>query len=182
MLTAQQLSKAAGCSIMVAENWAPVLSDAAAVFAISTPARIAAFLAQIGHESGRLRYVREIWGPTPAQARYEGRADLGNTEPGDGYRFLGRGLIQTTGRANYARTRDGLRKFLPDVPDFEEQPKLLEAPRWAAYSAAWYWQAHGCNELADDDQFASITRRINGGLNGYDDRLALWGNAKEALA
>ncbi len=69
---------------------------------INTPARAAAFLAQVGHESGQLRYLREIWGPTPAQVRYEGRADLGNAQPGDGKRFMGRGLIQITGRKNYA--------------------------------------------------------------------------------
>ena len=64
--------------------------------------RVAAFIAQIGHESGQLVYAREIWGPTPAQAKYEGRKDLGNTVPGDGFKYRGRGLIQITGRANYA--------------------------------------------------------------------------------
>lgn len=152
------------------------------IFAIDSPQRIAAFLAQIAHESGRLVYVRELWGPTPAQLRYEGRADLGNTQTGDGFRYRGRGLIQTTGRANYAATRDGLVHFVPLVPDFEATPEMLEAPKWAALSAGWFWYAHGLNDLADGDQFMTITRRINGGTNGYADRVALWDGAKAVLA
>lgn len=152
------------------------------IFAIDSPQRIAAFLAQIAHESGRLVYVRELWGPTPAQLRYEGRADLGNTQTGDGFRYRGRGLIQTTGRANYAATRDGLVQFVPLVPDFEATPEMLEAPKWAALSAGWFWYAHGLNDLADGDQFMTITRRINGGTNGYADRVALWDGAKAVLA
>ena len=182
MITPVQLAAACRCSIMLAENWAAVLNDSMGVFAIDTPARQAAFLAQIAHESGCFRYVREIWGPTPAQARYEGRLDLGNTEAGDGYRYRGRGLIQTTGRANYAATRDGLLQFVPLVPDFEASPELLEATRWASLSAAWYWHAHGCNALADAGEFMRVTRAINGGTNGYEDRLALWELASKALA
>jgi putative chitinase len=125
--------------------------------------------------------VREIWGPTPAQTRYEGRRDLGNVHPGDGYRYRGRGLIQTTGRANYAATTLGLRKVAPDAPDFELKPEALEAPRWAALSAAWFWASKGLNELADAGDYMRITRRINGGTNGYEDRLALWEQAKAAL-
>lgn len=180
-LTPLQLSGACGCQMIVAENWVEPINAAMGVFAIDTPERAAAFLAQIGHESGRLRYTRELWGPTPAQLRYEGRADLGNTEKGDGYRFRGRGLIQTTGRANYRRTRDGLLGFLPLVPDFEATPEALEIPKWAAYSAAWFWADRGLNALADSQAFMQITRRINGGTNGYDDRVALWAGAQTAL-
>ena len=181
-LTSAQIAQACQCSLPRAENWREALSDSMAVFAIDTPARAARFLAQIAHESGRLAYTHEIWGPTPAQLRYEGREDLGNVKPGDGYRFRGHGLIQITGRANHAAARDGLRKFMPGVPDFELEPEALEVPRWAAASAAWYWHSHGCNELADADQFLVITRRINGGINGYDDRLALLADAQRALA
>lgn len=181
-VTPAQLAHAMGCSLPRATNWAPVLSEAMAVFAIDTPARQAAFLAQIGHESGRLAYVREIWGPTPAQLRYEGRADLGNVRPGDGFRYRGRGLIQTTGRFNYCATRDGLREYVPAVPDFEADPEKLEAPRWAALSAGWYWHSRQLNALADAGSFIRLTRAINGGTNGMDDRLALWDQAKTALA
>ena len=180
-ITENQLSRAWGASTDIGKKWAGVMSAAMAVFAIDTPNRAAAFLAQCGHESGRGRYARELWGPTPAQSRYEGRADLGNTQPGDGRRFAGRGLIQTTGRANYGATRDGLRQFMLDVPDFEANPILLEQPQWAALSAAWYWHSKGLNALADVGDFKRITLRINGGTNGMADRIALWEKAQDAL-
>ena len=128
-----------------------------------------------------LVYVREIWGPTAAQLRYEGRRDLGNVEPGDGKRFLGRGLIQVTGRDNYKAATRALRAVESRAPDFEQDPVALEQPPWAALSAAWFWQSNGLNELADKDQFTTITRRINGGLNGLEDRLQLWARAKAAF-
>lgn len=180
-ITTDTLRAALGCSTLRAASWAPHLQRACEIFAINTPARLAAFIAQIGHESGRLQFSREIWGPTPAQARYEGRADLGNTQAGDGKRYLGRGLIQTTGRANYGATRDGLRKLVPGVPDFEADPAALEQAEWAALSAAWYWHSRGLNALADTGDFRRITLRINGGTNGLADRLALWEKAKDAL-
>jgi putative chitinase len=136
---------------------------------------MAAFIAQIGHESGQLQYVREIWGPTPSQAKYEGRADLGNTVKGDGSKYRGRGLIQITGRANYAACGEALGL------DLVNQPELLELPQHAAMSAAWFWKQKGLNELADKDQFNTITRRINGGLNGLQDRLDIWGRARAVL-
>lgn len=117
-----------------------------------------AFIAQIGHESGQLRYVREIWGPTAAQHGDEGREDLGNTVAGDGRRYCGRGLIQIT------------------------HPELLEFPQHAAVAVAWFWKQNGLNDLVDRDQFNIITRRINGGLNGLADRLELWDRAREVLA
>lgn len=182
-----QLAAATGAPRPRAQMWLDAIEAAMGAFAITTPARQAAFLATIGHESGRLLYVCEIWGATPAQLRYEGRKDLGNLRPGDGRRFMGRGLIQTTGRANYVATRDGLREHLPSVPDFEASPMLLELPRWAAYSAGWFWSAHGCNELADAGSFLTISIRVNGhnkdsGLpNGWEDRVALWESGKNAL-
>lgn len=184
LLTASILRAATGCTPERAAAWLAPLAYACALYSIDTPDRLAAFLAQVGHESGRLRYVREIWGPTPAQSRYEGRADLGNTQPGDGKRYMGRGLIQTTGRANYRATRDGLRAFVPGVPDFEAHPDLLEQPRWAALSAAWYWHSRRLNALADgadDAAFVAITRRINGGVNGLADRRDLWAAARGVL-
>lgn len=174
-MTPETLAAALGIPVARTLVWANPISAAMALWAIDSEARQAAFVAQIGHESGRLVYVRELWGPTPAQVRYEGRADLGNTQPGDGKRFMGRGLIQITGRANYGHVSDAL------GTDFVTSPELLEQPANAALSAAWFWNAHGLNDLADAGDFATITRRINGGMNGYADRLALLALAKDAL-
>jgi putative chitinase len=142
---------------------------------ITTAIRIAAFLAQLAEESGELHYRREIWGPTPAQAAYEGRADLGNTEPGDGFRYRGRGLIQITGRANYAEAGAALGS------DLVSSPELLEDWRFATASAAWFWQSRGCNALADQGDFNGVTRRINGGLTHLDRRFVYYTRAKSAL-
>ena len=138
--------------------------------------RVAAFIAQIGHESGQLKYMREIWGPTAAQARYEGRTDLGNTHPGDGSKYRGRGLIQITGRANYKACGEALGL------DLIRQPELLEKPQYACMSAAWFWASRGLNTLADAGQFDKITQRINGGQNGAADRQALYARALKVLA
>lgn len=181
-MTPELLRSAVGCSQELAELFSEPLKAACAFYGIDTPARLAAFLAQIGHESGSFRWVAEIWGPTPAQSRYEGRRDLGNTQPGDGERFKGHGLIQTTGRYNHARVRDRLRQRFPNVPDFEVYPEALTDPQWAALSAADYWDDRGLNALADAGQFAAITRKINGGLNGQADRLARWERAKAAVS
>lgn len=175
-MTPQDLARCTGARIDRATEWLPHIEAAMQEFEINTPERQAAFLAQIGHESGGLHWVVEIWGPTLAQSRYEGRADLGNTEPGDGTRFKGRGLIQTTGRANYIKTGEAL------GVDLVAQPERLAEPELAARSAAWFWQTHGLNELADAGDFMRITRRINGGTNGYEDRLARWETSKEVLA
>lgn len=147
-------------------------------FGIVTPAQQQRFLAQLAHESGELRFTREIWGPTPAQMRYEGRADLGNTEPGDGYRYLGRGLIQITGRDNYRRCSLGLYGSEQTLLD---QPELLEEPTPACRSAGWYWKSRGLNAFADRGDFETLTRRINGGLNGYADRLAALSRAQQVI-
>lgn len=182
-MTPDVLRAATGCTPDAAATFAGPLTDACAAFDITGPVRLAAFLAQVGHESGSLRHTREVWGPTPAQTRYEGRADLGNTQPGDGSRYRGRGLIQTTGRANHARVRDRLQRRLGGhVPNFEIDPAALETPQWAAWSAADYWDDRGLNALADAGQFEQITRRINGGLNGQADRLARHARAQAALA
>lgn len=154
------------------------LNDAMREFDIVAPARVAAFLAQVAHESGQLQYTRELWGPTPAQQGYEGRADLGNLLPGDGRRFLGRGLIQITGRANYLACSRGL---YGDAEILLAQPALLEAPDAACRSAAWFWYDRGLNALADAGDFRAITRRINGGYNGWQDRAAYYARAKAIL-
>ena len=175
VLEPEQLSAIYGCPPSLALLYTPHLVYAMARYEINTPLRRAHFLAQIGHESGRLRYCREVWGPTPAQQRYEGRADLGNIHPGDGPRFLGRGLIQLTGRSNYSQASQAL------GVDFIGQPKLLESPEYAALSAGWFWHSRGLNRLADSDAALAITKRINGGTNGLEDRLKLLERAKRAL-
>lgn len=159
----------------------PALNNAMSRHRIDTPKRVAAFLAQIGHESGQLRYVREL-GNDAYLSKYDTGAlavRLGNTPQadGDGQRYRGRGLIQITGRDNYLHCSLGL---------FGDErllalPELLEQPQWASESAAWFWEQNGLNELADRDQFNSITRRINGGLNGLEDRLQLWARARAVL-
>lgn len=158
------------------------MRDAAQLAKLTTQERCAAFLAQVGHESGRLKYHREIWGPTPQQLRYEPKttlsAKLGNVFAGDGKRFMGRGWLQTTGRANYALTTIKLRELLgSSVPDFEAQPWLLEEPEWAALSAALFWRVKNLNRWADAGDFAELTRRINGGYNGLADRQLLYARA-----
>lgn len=151
------------------------LNDAMTEFEINTPARQAAFLAQVAHESGSLRYVREI----ADGSAYEGRADLGNTESGDGPRFKGRGLIQITGRANY---RTCSKALYGDDETLLLHPELLEDVVPACRSAAWFWWSHGLNSIADGGNFKKITRVINGGFNGYDERLAYYQRAQTVLA
>jgi putative chitinase len=174
-ITEQQLLQILPNAGRNAGVFVPVLNAAMGKYGIVTRPRIAAFIAQVGHESGQLRYVREIWGPTAQQAGYEGRADLGNKVPGDGFKYRGRGLIQITGRANYAACGEALGL------DLVNQPTLLEQPQYAAMSAAWFWSTRGLNTLADQGQFAKITRRINGGLTGQDDRQALYDKALKVL-
>ncbi|AWY43139.1 glycoside hydrolase family 19 protein [Pseudomonas putida] len=180
-LTEQQLLKIFPDARSQAGVFISVLNSAMAHRNINTPSRIAAFLAQVGHESGQLRYVREL-GSDQYLSKYDTgslASRLGNTpEPdGDGQRYRGRGLIQITGRNNYRQCSLGLfgdERLLAS-------PELLEQPQWAAESAAWFWEQNGLNELADRDQFNSITRRINGGLNGLQDRLQLWARARAVL-
>lgn len=154
------------------------LNDAMREYQITTPLRVAAFLAQVAHESGQLQYTRELWGPTQAQLGYEGRADLGNQLPGDGRRYLGRGLIQITGRANYLACSIGL---YGDGEILLATPDRLENTVDACRSAAWFWYDRGLNALADVGDFRAITRRINGGYNGWQDRAAYYARAKAIL-
>ena len=122
--------------------------------------RLIHFLAQLAHESGNFRYMEEI----ASGAAYEGRKDLGNTQAGDGKRFKGRGPIQLTGRANYRRYGQQL------GIDFENNPEVVAIPSVGLLVACKFWSDNGLNTLADQDDVTTITRRINGGLNGFDDR------------
>lgn len=159
----------------------PALNAAMAHWSIDTPRRMAAFLAQIGHESGQLRYVKEL-GSEQYLARYDTgnlAVRLGNTPEadGDGQFYCGRGLIQITGRNNYRACS----MALFDDERLLKRPQMLEEPQWAAESAAWFWHSRGLNQLADRGEFNRITRHINGGLNGLEDRLKLWARAREVL-
>ena len=155
------------------------LNDAMAEFGIDTPLRRAHFLGQIAFEGGDLRYLQEQWGPTPAQQRYEPpntlAKSLGNTEPGDGKRYLGRGMIQIVGRRNYRQVGEWLKVNLVD------NPELAATPVIAARVAAVYWNKRGLNNLADADNVADITRRINGGLLGLETRTRAVARAKSVL-
>lgn len=184
-MTPELLRLALGIPPARAAAWAEPMRAAADMAQLRTVARAAAWLGQIGHETGRLRYTSELWGPTAQQIRYEPVTTLsrrlGNTRPGDGRRFAGHGLIQTTGRYNHARVRDRLRRRLGgDVPDFEALPLLLCQPLWAALSAADYWLDRNCNAPADSADLVALTRRINGGTNGLADRLAITAQARAA--
>lgn len=190
-LTPDLLVAAVGCSRANATRFAPHLDDACRFYRISdSPARLAAFLAQVGHESGSLQYTREIASGSAYDVGDLARR-LGNTpeDDGDGERLKGRGLIQTTGASNYRRTTQWLREALQDPPDFIDDPVALEQPRWAAWSAAAYWHHSGLTPLADAGRFVAIGRAINRGnpnsskpANGEEDRLRRWSVAKAALA
>lgn len=177
-MTKEQLSKIyTKAKPNAIELFLPHLVATMEKFEIDTPLRQAHFLAQIGHESGELRYVHEIWGPTEAQKRYEGRKDLGNTIPGDGKRFMGRGLIQITGRNNY---KEISKKIFNDAR-LLENPDLLAAPEYAVMSAGLFWSSRNLNRWADQDNLKEVTLRINGGSNGLADRERLLKNAKSVL-
>ena len=152
-------------------------------YKINTKLRMAHFLAQVMHESGGFRWLRELWGPTTQQRRYDPPSrvarDLGNTQSGDGLRFRGRGLIQLTGRANYQR-------FTNEVGvdfgvNFINEPELVESSPYAVIAAGWYWNGRNINAAADRDDFVRVTRLINGGTNGLADRRRYLNRAKLVL-
>ena len=150
------------------------LREAMAEGSINTPLRQAAFLSQLAHESGELRYSEEIATGT----LYEGRTDLGNTQPGDGRRYKGRGPIQLTGRLNYRAAGRSLGLEL------EEHPELAAEPTVGFRVAVWYWVTRGLNTLADRgtaEAFGAITRAINGGINGLAQREVYYRAARKAL-
>lgn len=175
-MDALTLARAMSIPLARAEKWLVPLTEAMNSASINTRLRKAAFLAQIGHESLSLVYTKEIGGDGYF-AKYNGRADLGNTQPGDGPRFAGRGLIQVTGRANYRKCSLAL---FGDERLLTE-PTLLESPKWAAMSAAWFWRTKDLNALADADRFTDLTRRINGGTNGLADRKLRYNTALSVL-
>lgn len=180
-LTAKDLLKIMPYARTRIDTFLVPLANAMLEFDINTPARQASFLAQVGHESGQLRYVREL---ADGKA-YEGRKDLGNTVAGDGPKFKGRGLIQITGRANYKACSLALfgdERLL-------DRPELLEQTVNACRSAGWFWKTRGLNELADLGDQVAVSRAVNLGdpksrktPNGLADRLALFRVAEGVLA
>lgn len=154
-----------------ADNYALPLTEAMQQYDIATPKQQAMFLAQVCHESGSLRYTLEL----ASGSAYEGRIDLGNVMPGDGVKYKGRGLIQLTGRTNYQLCGAAL------GVDLVNNQTLLEKPEYAAKSAAWFWKKSGLNLLADQDKFGAVTKIINGGFNGLDDRLMHWLRARKVF-
>ncbi len=152
-------------------EYLPLLLKAMDEFEINTPLRVAAFVAQLAHESGQFRYMEEI----ASGAAYEGRKDLGNVFPGDGKRFKGRGPIQLTGRTNY---RDAGKELGLEL---ETNPTLAATPEVGFRTAGWFWKRKALNSLADAGEFKAISKKINGGYNGLEDRIKYYTVAKSAL-
>ncbi|NET38953.1 MAG: glycoside hydrolase family 19 protein [Cyanothece sp. SIO1E1] len=179
LITAEQLLQIAGSRRYRTRitSMVPGVNATFARYEINTPLRMAHFLAQVMHESGGFRYLREIWGPTATQRRYEGRRDLGNTQTGDGERFLGRGLIQLTGRNNYKQFSDALGMDFTTNGNWEK----VEMAPYAVLVAGWYWNSRNLNRYADRDDLRQVTRRVNGGFNGLADRERYLRRAKLVL-
>jgi len=197
MLTIEQLTK-----LGIDEKWLDPLNDTFEKFEINTPLRMACFIGQVKHESGfthleeNLNYsairMTQVWTRiTLAQAQtavakgkeavaeliYGGRKELGNTTVGDGGKFYGRGLIQLTGRANYTSFATAIEK-----PEIIEHPEMLATPEYACLSAGWYWDTRKLNTLADTNDYTTMTRRINGGVLGLEERIKFINDALLVLS
>ncbi|UVM41328.1 glycoside hydrolase family 19 protein [Pseudomonas sp. B21-017] len=181
-ITAQQLLQILPNAGKQAGVFASALNLAMDRYQINTRLRMAAFIAQVGHESGQFNWVKELGGD-----QYLSKYDtgplakrLGNTPEadGDGQKYRGRGLIQITGHDNYLVCSKAL--FGDDR--LLRTPELLEQAEWACKSAAWYWNSRNINAPADAGDFELVTRRINGGLNGLDERKAFYETALKVLA
>lgn len=173
MLTDDELKQIMpNCPAAKRADYLPFIQQAMAEFEITSYLRETAFLAQLAHESAELRYMEEI----ASGAAYEGRKDLGNTQPGDGKRYKGRGPIQLTGRGNYAKY-GGLLSL-----DLVNNPTVAATKEVGFRIAGEFWQLNGLNELADQQQFKAITKRINGGYNGLDDRIKYYERAKKVMS
>jgi predicted chitinase len=174
-MDARTLATAMGNALPFAryEQLAPAFNAALLQAQCTTVDRVAMWFSQIGHESGGLRYMEEIWGPTAAQRGYEGRRDLGNTQPGDGSRFRGHGPIQITGRFNHTKVSEWAHAngYVPTPTYFVDNPGELGGDQYGFLGAVWYWTvARDMNSYADRQDLIGATRAVNGGQNGIDDR------------
>lgn len=159
------------CPQPTLDRYLPWIQKCLDTYSVDTLPRIRMFLAQVGHESAELRYSEEL----ASGNAYEGRKDLGNTQPGDGVRYKGRGLIQITGRSNYALC--GLALDLPLL----DQPQLLGQYEAATISAGWFWDNNNLNSYCDKDNFIGLTKRINGGTNGLANRQELYSRSQQVI-
>lgn len=182
MLTAVDLKSIMPSAVMQKiELFLPWFNRYMVMYEIDTPARQCCFLANVGHESLSLHYVRELY----SGKKYEGRKDLGNIVVGDGVKFRGRGLIQITGRTNYSSCSQA---FFGDAR-LLTSPELLEQPQYAVQSACWFWKDRPLNQISDRvdpalpmsgenlSNFKAVVKRVNGGYNGLDDRIEYWKRA-----
>jgi putative chitinase len=188
MITIEQLQK-----IGIDAKWLQPLNETFDKFDINTPVRIASFIGQCMLESGNFNHLEEnlnysavritqVWNrislvnaqnavakgkPAIAELIYGHRSDLGNTKDGDGGAFFGRGIIQLTGRANYTAFSNAIGK-----PEILEHPELVATPEYACLSAGWFWNTRKLNMLADTQDYTTMTKRINGGVLGLNERIA----------
>lgn len=171
-VNAQQLMQIVpGLDSGKADQVAQGLNSAMAEAGITSKEEQAMFIAQLAHESAGFQYMEEI----ASGADYEGRSDLGNTQPGDGVRYKGRGFIQLTGRSNYEAAGAALGL------DLINNPELAATPENAARVAAWYWSSRGISEIAATGDFVGVTQAINGGTNGLEDRQNYYARAREVF-
>jgi putative chitinase len=194
MITSEQLTK-----LGIDTKWLEPLNDTFTKFEINTPARMASFIGQCQLESGNFKHLEEnlnysairitqVWPRIPlakaqeavakgkpaiAELIYGKRAELGNTQDGDGGKFFGRGIVQLTGRANYTAFATAIGK-----PEIIEHPELVATPEYACLSAGWFWNRGKLNAYADTADYTTMTKRINGGTLGLAERIA---NIKKAL-
>jgi putative chitinase len=195
MITAEQLAK-----LGIDEKWLEPLNETFAKYEINTPKRMAAFIGQCAHESNNFKTLEEnlnysavritqVWPrillpkaqdavakgkAAIAELIYGNRTQLGNTQAGDGGAFFGRGILQLTGRANYTAFANAI-----GAPEVMENPSLVATPKYACLSAGWFWDTRKLNAMADAGDYTTLTKRINGGTLGLDDRIA---KIKKALA
>lgn len=164
-------------SIKEPEYWASLMEGVLESYEINTVNRKAMFLAQCLHESGGFKFLKEIWGPTAWQIKYEGHKGLGNTQPGDGKKFMGRGLIQLTGRANYQAFSDWIK-----MPDVMNHPEQVEEKSMALLSAIWFWSKNNLNKFADSDNIEGCTKAVNGSkMLGLEERKQYYERGKKIL-
>ena len=201
-MEAQQLADAVKIDLAHAEALLPGLEAAIKTADLDTPARLSAFLAQTGHESGGFKFLEENLNYKPetlcrvwpshfneenchefsgnpeaiANTAYAGRMGNGDAETGDGWRYRGRGFLQLTGKENYEHASSDL-GF-----DFVSEPDAVATPEGAALTAAWFWKKHNLNHYVDNNDFTQMTKIINGGTIGLEDRVARFNHAMSVLA